>query len=151
VELDERVDDALAVHDDLDAVHRDVEQPVRFDHLEALVHERGRVDGDLAAHIPRRVTQRVTGCHVLEVARRQVAERAAGGRENEFLDGGDVLAPKALPDGAVLAVDGAQFAAVALRLLSDDGASHDEHFLVGERDSLAGAEGGDRRPRPARR
>ena len=41
----------------------------------------------------------------------QVAEGAAGGREDELLDGGDVLAPEALPDGAVLAVDGAQLAA----------------------------------------
>ena len=38
-----------------------VEQPVGLDDLEALVHQRRRVDGDLAAHLPRRMPQRVFG------------------------------------------------------------------------------------------
>ena len=36
-------------------------QPVRLDDLQALVHERRRVDGDLGAHRPGRVRQRVRG------------------------------------------------------------------------------------------
>ena len=44
---------------DLDLRRRQAEQPVRLDHLEALVHQRGRVDGDLRPHLPRRMPQRV--------------------------------------------------------------------------------------------
>ena len=46
----------------------------------------------------------------------QVAEGAAGCGEDELLDRRDVFAPEALPDRAVLAVDGPQLAAAALRL-----------------------------------
>ena len=56
-ELDHRVDDRLRVDDHLDAVVADAEQLVGLDHLEALVHERRRVDGDLRAHLPGGVGQ----------------------------------------------------------------------------------------------
>ena len=46
----------------------DAEQPVRLDDLEPLVHQRRRVDRDLAAHPPRRMLQRVLGGHVRELA-----------------------------------------------------------------------------------
>ncbi len=39
--LDHAVDDALRVNDDFDAAHGDVEEPARFDHLQAFVEERG--------------------------------------------------------------------------------------------------------------
>ena len=56
---DQRVDDRLRVHDDVDPLVRRAEQPVRLDHLEALVHQRRRVDRDLAAHRPGRVRERL--------------------------------------------------------------------------------------------
>ena len=58
-ELHHRVDDRLRVHDHLDAVVADAEQLVGLDHLEALVHQRRRVDGDLRTHAPRRMGQGV--------------------------------------------------------------------------------------------
>ena len=54
-EQDERVDDRLRVHDDVDVLVGHAEEVVGLDDLEALVHQRRRVDGDLAAHGPRRV------------------------------------------------------------------------------------------------
>ena len=56
-ELDHRVHDRLRVDDDLDAVVGRAEQLVGLDHLEALVHQRRRVDGDLRPHVPGRVGQ----------------------------------------------------------------------------------------------
>ena len=58
-ELHERVDDRLRVHDDVDAVVGRAEEVVGLHHLEALVHQRRRVDRDLAAHPPRRVVERL--------------------------------------------------------------------------------------------
>ena len=53
-QLHEAVDDRLGVHDDVDLLVRRPEQVVGLDHLKALVHQRRRVDRDLAAHRPRR-------------------------------------------------------------------------------------------------
>ena len=107
-ELDERVDEALGVDDDVDVLVGDIVEPVRLDDLQALVHERGRVDGDLGAHRPGGVGQGVRrgrGGHGL---RRPVAERPAGGGQDEPRDAAQVLADEALPDGRVLRVDGPQ-------------------------------------------
>ena len=58
-EPDGRVDDALRVDHHLDRVVVDIVQPVRLDDLQALVGERRRVDGDLGAHRPGRVAERL--------------------------------------------------------------------------------------------
>jgi len=46
------VHDALRVHEDLHLCGRQSEQQARLDQLQPLVHERGAVHGDLAAHDP---------------------------------------------------------------------------------------------------
>ncbi len=74
--LDQRVDDALGMDDDLDRLGRDVEQPVRLDHLEALVHHRRRVDRDLASHHPVRDGRTPLGRDRVELAQRQACGTA---------------------------------------------------------------------------
>ena len=64
----------------------DAEQPVRLDHLEALVHQRGRVDRDLAPHAPGRVAQRVFGPDLLQLGGRVAAERPAGRGQDQPRD-----------------------------------------------------------------
>ena len=62
-----------------------------------------------------------------------------------------LLAPQALPDGAVLAVDGEQAGAVPAHPLADKLAGHDQDLLGGDRDVLARLErgqGGGQRRRP---
>jgi hypothetical protein len=63
--------------DDLDLIGDEVEQPTRLDDLQPLVHQRSGVDGDLGAHLPRRVSQRVLHGHRGELVLRQLAEGAA--------------------------------------------------------------------------
>ena len=77
-EADERVDDRGRMDDDLDPVVRDAEQPVRLDQLEPLVRERGRVHGDLAAHRPGRMRERVGDRDVLRA--RRACARGTGRR-----------------------------------------------------------------------
>ena len=60
-EFDQRMDDALRMHDHVDLLHRHAEKPARLDHLQALVEKRGRIDGDLAAHVPGRMLERLRG------------------------------------------------------------------------------------------
>ena len=58
-EVDQRVDQRLRVDDDVDPLVRHPEQMVGLDQLEALVHQRRRVDRDLAAHLPGRMRERL--------------------------------------------------------------------------------------------
>ena len=68
-QLDQAVDDRLRVDDDVDLLVRRAEQVVGLDQLEPLVHQRRRVDRDLAAHRPGRVGERLLDRDVLEVCR----------------------------------------------------------------------------------
>ena len=104
-EPDERVHDRLRVHDDVDPVVRRAEQPVRLDHLEALVHQRRRVDRDLAAHRPGRVPERVLDADPRELGQAAAAERAARGRQRQALDRARPLAIDQLVQRRVLRVD----------------------------------------------
>ena len=58
-ELDHGVHDALRMDDDVDARHFHVEEPAGFDHFEAFVEEGGGIDGDLAAHVPGGMLERL--------------------------------------------------------------------------------------------
>ena len=128
------------MHDDVDARRRHVEEPARLDHLETLVHQRRRVDRDLAAHLPRRMPQRVV--------RRHARERAASSERNGPPDAvrislRDLLgapAVEALMDRVVLAVDGQDRDAAPMCRVHHQRAGHHEHFLVRERDRLAGVD-----------
>ena len=117
------------------------EQPVRLDDLEALVHQRRRVDGDLAAHPPGRVAQRGVDGDVGERLGRQVAERAAGGGEDQPAHLGRSRAPCRHWWMALCSLSTGSTSTPwrrAARSMTRR-AGHDQHFLVGERDALAGA------------
>src|SRR2546429_8208640 len=74
------------MHDYLDPVVRQREQEMRLDQLEALVGEGRRVDGDLRAHVPRRMRQRIGGLDVLPLLTRPPPERTAPGGEHEGMN-----------------------------------------------------------------
>ncbi len=72
--------------DHLDLVAWNAEQPMRLDHLESLVGERRRVDGDLLSHRPGRVGERLRDSDLLELLTTPTSERASGRRQDERLD-----------------------------------------------------------------
>ena len=106
-ELDERVDEALGVDEDVDPLVGDIVQPARLDDLQALVHERRGIDGDLGAHRPGRVRQGVRGR-----GRRQPLGRPSRGTDRPMRSGAAarpiaIRSPgQALPERRVLRVDG---------------------------------------------
>ena len=55
--------DRLRVHDDLDLLGPEIEQPPRFDDFQGLIHHGGGVDRDLLAHLPGGVVQRLFDGH----------------------------------------------------------------------------------------
>ena len=143
-ELHQGVDDALAVEYDVDTVQGDVEQPAGLDALQALVEEGGAVHGYLVAHLPVGVTQRLLCGDPLQLFRQRIAEGAAGGGEDDSLDAVGAFAPEALPDGGVLAVNGAELRLVTFGLSGEQPAGDNKDFLVGQGHGLARAEGGER-------
>ena len=144
------MDDRLRMHDDVDALVRRAEQVVGLDDLQALVHERRRVDADLAAHRPRRVRERLLDRHVLELGARAAAERAARGGEHELVHRARPLGAQQLVQRRVLGVDGDDLRAGGLGQRHDELAADDERLLVGEREVDALAQRRDRRPQARR-
>ena len=139
----------------LDLVVGHGEQVVRLDDLEALVHERRRVDGDLRAHVPRGMSERLSRRDSAQFISRTTAEGAAGRGHPQTAHLARALANEALVDSAVLRVDGhersggpvsGREAGGATLLVHPRGKRHDEvapyheRFLVRQREHLARAQ-----------
>jgi hypothetical protein len=143
-ELDHRVDDRLGVHDDVDPLEGDAEQPVGLQDLEPLVHEGGRVDRDLRPHPPRRVAERLLDRHGLERRTGRPAEGTTRRGQHEAADLAGRRPGKTLEERAVLGVDREQAHAVLARGARHERARHHQRLLVGERDGTPGPDRGER-------
>ncbi len=143
-ELHQRMDDRLRMHHHFHLLRRHVEEPSRLDQLEPLVHERRRVDRDLGPHRPVRVPQGFFDGSRRDALGRPGAKRSTGSREQDAREILPALAGERLEDGAVLAVHWQQRHAAGAHFAEHQGARHDEHFLVGQRDVAAGANAGQR-------
>src|SRR5439155_497699 len=119
----------------------DVEQQVRLDHLEPFVHHRRRVDRDLRSHLPTWMGQCLGDRHRLERFQWTTQEWTARPGQNQTPDSALLLAPQALPDRAVLAIDGKDLRAMASHPVADELSGHDQDFLGCQGDVLAGVEG----------
>ena len=128
------VHDRLRVHHHVDPVVRGGEQVMGLDQLQALVHQRRRVDRDLPAHVPSGVGQRLGDGHVLQVGAVTAAERTAGGGEHQALHGPRRLAADELGQRRVLGVHGHDAGAGGLGQGRDQLAADDERLLVGQRE-----------------
>src|SRR5439155_6953971 len=106
----------------------------RFDQLEPLVRKGRRVDGDLRAHPPGRMRQRICACDLGELVATAAAERAAGSRQDERVDRLRQAVLKALEERRVLAVDGQEQPSTPLPRRQRQLARRDEAFLVRERE-----------------
>ena len=88
------------------------------------------------------MTQRVFGFDIGERRSRHLAERPARRGQDDAPDFFGAPAVQALMNRVVLAVDGKNGHAPCARRGSDERAGHHEHFLIRERDGLAGVDGG---------
>ena len=151
-ELHHGMDGALRLHHHADLVVGHVEQVMRLDDFQALVHKRRRVDRDFRAHVPRGMFQRLSRRDALQIRALLAAERAARSRypQTRHLTLG--FAQQALIDGTVLGVDGhkrarrahlrghARLPALRVHLRRqrhDQVAAHHQAFLVRQRQHLA--------------
>jgi hypothetical protein len=94
------------VDHDLDSLELEAEEEMRLDQLQALVHERRRVDRDLRAHVPGRVCKRFGRRDVGELASTTSTKGTPRGGEDERVDRFLGPAFEALEPGRMLAVNG---------------------------------------------
>ena len=132
-QLDEAVDDRLRVDDHVDVVIRGAEQVVGLDQLEALVHERGRVDGDLAAHRPGGMGERLLDGDRLQLGGLAAAERSPRRGEDQLEHGAGPLGGQQLVQRRVLGVDRDDRGPGGLGELRYQLAADDQRLLVGQR------------------
>ena len=131
------MDDALRMDDHIQLLGRHVEEELGLDQLQPLVHERGRVDRDLAAHRPLGMLAGLLGRGGGNSLRRPGPERPARGGKDQASDGtarihASSAIRQALEDGIVLAVDRQQRDTGLAAGGAKKRASHDNGFLVGQ-------------------
>ena len=137
-EFHQAVHDALRVEHGVALVGLQPEEALGLDQLQALVGERGGIDGDLGAHRPVRVADRVGGSDRRQTFGRPVAEGAAARGEDDAPHARLRVAFQALEDGVVLAVDRQKPPAVLSGRGQDELSGEHEDFLGGEGEILAG-------------
>ena len=132
-ELHRRMHDALALHHDLDLLRRQAEQPHCLDQLQTLVHQGGRVNGDLCAHVPVGVLEGIRLGLTAQLLGLHPEEGAAGCREQDLGQaGGTLLILQALEDGRMFTVHRQQLYTMLCHGLCDQMAAGDKTLLVGK-------------------
>ncbi len=121
------------MHHNLYVVLRHAVEPLGLDHLKALVHHCGTVDGDLAAHAPVGVVESILHRGCGQPLAWPCAERATRGREYELAHAVALFAHQALVEGSVLRVDGVQVRLRPGYKLGDEVARHHKCLFVGQR------------------
>ena len=139
------MDQPLRVDHDVDRGVLQVEQVVRLDHLEALVHQRRGVDRDLRPHLPDRMRERLLHRRLRELRVRPAAERSAGSRQHHALEILPPLATETLRERGVLGVDRHESLRLALDQIHHELAADDQALLVREREHLAALQRRERR------
>ena len=145
-ELHQRVDDALPVHHRVHLLQGKAVQPHGLDDLQPLVHQRGRVDGDLGAHAPVGVLQRMGRRHGLQFLIAPAEERAAGAGQDQAAYLPSVgAALQTLKNSGMLAVHRHDIRAVFLRGGHHQLSGAHQRLLVGQGDAPPKADGRQRR------
>ena len=80
------MNDAFPMDDDFDLGFLYVEEPPGFDDFETFVHQGGRIDRDLGAHLPVGMLECPFGCDVLQFLLAQGPEGPSGCRQDQAAD-----------------------------------------------------------------
>ena len=134
--------DALRMYHHLDHFCGRIEQPVRFDDFEPLVHHGRRINGDFPAHHPVRVRASLNRGDVVELADRPRAERPAGCGKNDssYADISQTIAKIArqrLKDRVMFTIDWQQRRAILHYRIHENSSRHYQRFLVGKQHRFA--------------
>src|ERR1700751_4094994 len=96
---------ALRMNHDGDLFGLEVKQPMSLDYLKSLIHQGGRIYGDLIAHSPGRMLQGICNGNPREALCWPLAKGSARGSENHSFDPAVWTAMQALKDSVAFAVE----------------------------------------------
>src|ERR1700757_3653124 len=140
------MDYALRMTHDGDLFGLEVKQPMSLDYLKSLIHQGGRIYGDLIAHPPGRMLQGICNGNPREALGWPLAKGSARGSENHSFDTAVCTAMQALKDRVVLAVDREQPYSILAHRPRYHFARYNQNLLVCESDILTTADSGQGRP-----
>ena len=119
---------------------------MRFQDFEALVHHGCGIDGNLLAHAPHRVIERIGNGDGFKLLDRPFAERSAGGRNLEEFHFFFGATGKALENGAMFGINRRNEGfRIFGEFIPNDRARHDHRLFVGERHMFAMFDSGNGR------
>src|ERR1700722_10710028 len=127
----------LRMHQDFHLRRRQVKEPARFDHFEALIHQRGRVNSDALPHLPCGMIERLLDSDGTEFRPGRIQKRSARSGQPDAFDFFHAPAPQALVDRGVFAVDWKQWLSLAARLCCNELAGCDQALLIGYADGFS--------------
>src|ERR1700684_818426 len=110
------MDRRLWMHNDLHPLRRHLKQPASLNHLEPLIHQGCRVDGDPFSHLPRRMIQRLLDRNGSKFHLWRFQKRTARSRQPDPLHLFYPPAPQTLVDGIMLAINRQQRLSLSPRL-----------------------------------
>src|SRR5579883_726228 len=99
------MDDGLGMNNDVNGVQGNVEQQMRLDHLERLVHQRRGIDGDDRPHPPGGMGECLFGGDSDKIGSTAAAERPPARSENEPSYFVGTSRAQTLGEGGVLGID----------------------------------------------
>src|SRR6202051_5247167 len=79
------MDSLLWMHNDVHAIRWNIEQAAGLDHLETLVHQGGRINGDSLSHLPGGMIECLLHGDRAKLRLRRVQKRAARGCQPDAL------------------------------------------------------------------
>src|SRR5438445_8912228 len=139
------MDDTLRMDHYRDAADFDVEEPAGFDHFQALVKQRGRIDGDLTDHQPGRMFQGAFDSDAREICFWRGPKRTTRSGEPKPPDRTGVFAIQALKYGRVLAIHRQNADTLLAGFAHDQRAGHHQDFFGSDSDVFARADRGQGR------
>ena len=126
--------------------HRQMVQMHGLDHFQTLIHQGCAVDGDLCAHFPVGMLQRIGLGHRSQLFPVIAEERTAGAGQNDlFYLSRAVTAHKALENRRMLRIHRHDLRAIFGRLCHHQFTGADQGLLIGKTDPLTGPNGRQRR------
>ena len=130
------MNDTLRVHVHSDFGRRHIEEPASLDDFQTLVHHGGGIDGNLPAHGPLWMIQRLIQSHIFQLFRRVLPERSPGCGQKNPPNFPSLVSFQTLENGAVLAVYRQELHALSRHGIHHQRASGHQGFLIGQRNIL---------------
>ena len=134
------------MYDDIDLIHRKIEEPGGFQNFQSFIHHRGRIDRNFTAHIPGRMIHRIIQCYAFQLFTGKSPERSAGCRQKDLFKRTLRLSHQTLPDRGMLRIHRQKRNLLLFYQRHNDRTRGNQCFFICKSNILSGMDrGNDRR------